>query len=103
MLKIISRKWLIVLLVVFFSVGQSYSTFAQYKRPPIFSIVPADTLHLPRLKTTSALIGAAYTGTLIGLQEAWYKDYPMGKFRFFNDSKEWMQMDKMGHLFTPFY
>ncbi len=46
-------------------------------------------------------IGAGATA-FIGLNELWYKDYPRSSFHFFNDSKEWMQMDKFGHAFTSY-
>lgn len=50
---------------------------------------------------SSLAIGACAT-SFIGLNELWYKDYPQSNFHFFNDSKEWMQMDKFGHAFTSY-
>lgn len=48
----------------------------------------------------------AYTmvgsGTLIGLNELWYKDYPRSGFHLFNDNSEWLQMDKAGHIMTTY-
>ena len=44
-----------------------------------------------------------YTGAMIGLNELWYKQYPRGRFHFFNDWKEWNQMDKAGHLYTAWF
>ena len=46
---------------------------------------------------------AAYSGTMIGLYSLWYKDYPFEKFHFFNDNKQWLQMDKVGHSFSCYY
>jgi len=43
-----------------------------------------------------------YTGSMYGLYQIWYKDYPSEHFHFFNDDSEWMQMDKSGHFFTAF-
>ncbi|MBI3509136.1 MAG: DUF2279 domain-containing protein [Bacteroidetes bacterium] len=37
-------------------------------------------------------------GSLIALQNVWYKDYPREKFHYFNDNAEWMGMDKCGHI-----
>jgi hypothetical protein len=50
-------------------------------------------------------IGAAtiYTSALIGLDRAWYKNSPQTSFHFFNDNKEWNQMDKFGHFYSSFY
>lgn len=50
---------------------------------------------------SSLSIGASAT-SFIGLNSLWYKDYPRSNFHFFNDSKEWMQMDKCGHAFTAY-
>ncbi len=46
---------------------------------------------------------AAYGGSVFFLNEAWYKDYPRRSFHTFNDSGEWMQMDKMGHAWTAYH
>lgn len=32
----------------------------------------------------------------------WYADYPRSKFKTINDSGEWLQMDKVGHVFTSY-
>ena len=42
------------------------------------------------------------TGSLIYLDQAWFDQYSTGKFHFFNDNKEWLQMDKAGHLYTNY-
>jgi hypothetical protein len=47
-----------------------------------------------------AIVGS--TASFIGLNTLWYKDYPRSNFHFFNDRKEWMQMDKCGHAFTSY-
>ncbi|GAB3330833.1 DUF2279 domain-containing protein [Larkinella ripae] len=49
------------------------------------------------------LIGetVVYTGTLYGLSKAWY-DNPLTNFKFFNDNREWLQIDKVGHLVTAY-
>lgn len=56
-------------------------------------------------KTTKLLISGAviYTGTMIGLNELWYKQYPRSKLHSFNDNLEWLQMDKTGHLVTSYF
>jgi hypothetical protein len=36
------------------------------------------------------------------LGAAWYKDYPKTSFHLFNDSKEWLQVDKAGHVWTAY-
>src|SRR3954465_6681452 len=43
------------------------------------------------------------TGSLIFLSNTWYSDYNTGQFHFFNDNKEWLQMDKLGHAFSAYH
>lgn len=45
---------------------------------------------------------AFYTGSLVALNSAWYSDYPKTSFHTFNDSKEWLQVDKAGHAWTAY-
>lgn len=53
------------------------------------------------------LVGGAsvlgYGGSFVFLNEAWYKGYPRGPFRTFDDSDEWLQMDKIGHAWTAYH
>jgi hypothetical protein len=47
----------------------------------------------------TALLGA---GSIVYLNEAWYKNYRSSTFHFFNDNSEWLQMDKAGHVFSTY-
>jgi len=55
-------------------------------------------------KKRRALVGygnaLAYTSTMTGLYSLWYSEYPLGKFHFFDDNKQWLQMDKVGHAYS---
>ncbi len=42
------------------------------------------------------------SGSLLYLNQVWYKQYHHSQFHFFNDNTEWLQMDKCGHLFTTY-
>lgn len=64
---------------------------------------PKDSLHKGRFIGVSASIGTVWSGSLIGLSQVWYKDYEKIGFHSFNDSKEWLQMDKAGHIFTAYH
>ncbi len=46
--------------------------------------------------------GVLITSSLVYLNQQWYKQYNTGKFHFFNDNAEWLQMDKAGHAFTTY-
>jgi hypothetical protein len=39
---------------------------------------------------------------MFGLYHLWYKKYPRSRFHFFNDNKEWLNMDKIGHATTAY-
>lgn len=41
-------------------------------------------------------------GTYVALDQAWYAQYDRTSFHTFDDSGEWMQMDKAGHLFSAY-
>ncbi|MET0393181.1 MAG: DUF2279 domain-containing protein [Chitinophagaceae bacterium] len=43
-----------------------------------------------------------YGGSLLVLNSTWYKDYPRTAFHTFNDSREWLQVDKAGHAWTAY-
>lgn len=49
------------------------------------------------------ITGGVGAGSLVWLYTTWYKPYSTGAFHFFDDSQEWMQMDKAGHFFTAFH
>jgi len=61
-----------------------------------------NTNYKSRKIVLASATGALTVGSLIFLNQAWYSDYNTGKFHFFNDNKEWLQMDKMGHAFTTY-
>jgi hypothetical protein len=44
--------------------------------------------------------GALVLGSLVYLQSVWYSDYSQNKFHTIDDSKQWLQMDKVGHVAT---
>lgn len=71
---------------------------------PKFSDAQTDSI--PNKKNRKiALIGtsaALTTSSIFYLNEAWYKEYKTTDFHFFNDNDEWLQMDKVGHVFTTY-
>ena len=64
---------------------------------------PDSCLYNPkRLRTVIISESAVYASSLYFLNNLWYKDYPRSSFHFFNDNKEWLQMDKLGHATTSY-
>ncbi len=66
-------------------------------------LTPSDSLDLKRRNLVIGTEAVLATGALVGLSQVWYKDYPQTKFHFINDNDEWMQMDKIGHVFSAYH
>lgn len=64
---------------------------------------PASEFHKQRFVAVAAADVAGYGGSLALLSTAWYKDYNHTAFHTFNDSREWLQMDKAGHFNVCWY
>lgn len=63
----------------------------------------SDTLNKRRFRGVLLVESLAATASISLLNEIWYKDYPHSKFHTFDDSREWLQLDKMGHATTSYY
>jgi uncharacterized protein YfiM (DUF2279 family) len=95
-------KWLLSpgLLISIYSCpayGQTDSTKA---------VILADTIQEIRpdykmLRGIFAAQSALYLGTMYGLSKSWYKNR-LTNFTFKDDTHEWLQMDKMGHVYTSY-
>ena len=87
-----------LLYIIFFLIISS--SYSQSKLNSFLK--PSDTLHIPR--RNAVIISEATVGglTLLGLNQLWYKDYPQSKFHTINDLDEWLQMDKLGHVYSSY-
>lgn len=65
-------------------------------------IEASDSINKSRVISVSAGIGGVWSGSMIGLYQVWYKDIPKTKWHFFDDSKNWLQMDKVGHFYAAY-
>lgn len=63
---------------------------------------PSDTLDISRRNAVIITEVSLGTLTLIGLDQLWYADFPRSKFKTINDTDEWLQMDKLGHVFSAY-
>ncbi|WNH11682.1 DUF2279 domain-containing protein [Thalassobellus suaedae] len=85
---------------LFLFTGIPFFTFSQ-SDIDVF-LTPSDTLNEPR-RNAIIISEASIAGiTLLGLNQLWYADYRQSKFHVINDNNEWLQMDKMGHVFTSY-
>lgn len=64
---------------------------------------PADSLNKKRLNGVVISETILASAALLGLNQLWYVDYPHSSFHTVDDSSEWLQMDKAGHLFTTYH
>jgi uncharacterized protein YfiM (DUF2279 family) len=55
-----------------------------------------------RLKAIVITESVMYVGIMAGLSTQWYADDNQRSFHFFNDNKQWLQMDKVGHLVSAY-
>lgn len=55
-----------------------------------------------RIRVVAGVNIVGYGLGMVALYQAWYKNYPQGKFHTFNDIGEWQQMDKIGHMFSAY-
>lgn len=62
---------------------------------------PKDTLSKARFIGVSAGIVGSWTGSMTGLWQVWYTG-PKTSWHSFDDSKNWLQMDKAGHFYTAY-
>lgn len=51
-----------------------------------------------RARSVAAIAGGGYALSMTYLSLNWYAQEDLGKFRFFDDSGEWLQFDKAGHM-----
>jgi uncharacterized protein YfiM (DUF2279 family) len=63
---------------------------------------PSDTLNTSRRNAVIITEASMATLTLVGLNQLWYADYPKSKFHTLNDNNQWLQMDKLGHVFSAY-
>ena len=96
----------------FFLLSFSFSAPAQFSppienndsiiavKPAIQPLTPQQIKSRVRIVTIGNVVG--YTAVLTGFNAAWYSKYPRSSFHVFNDDKEWLQVDKMGHLYGSY-
>jgi uncharacterized protein YfiM (DUF2279 family) len=77
-----------------------YNLSPEAFRPDTSKLTPLQIKKRVRLVTVGNIVG--YGGAMIALYAAWYKDYPQTRFHTFNDFKEWLQADKMGHFYSSY-
>lgn len=59
---------------------------------------------IDRRKLTRLVVGSGvgYAASMFALGKIWYSDFDRQSFAFFNDAKEWYQVDKLGHFYSTY-
>jgi uncharacterized protein YfiM (DUF2279 family) len=84
------RKLLLVLICLTHSTLNAQAHF----------FIKSDSLNVKRIVITSSSVGTLWAGSIFALQQIWYSNVQKSNFHTFNDAKNWMQMDKAGHVYT---
>ncbi len=63
----------------------------------------SDTLNKKRYRGVLITESVAAIGSIVVLNEVWYKNYSQSRLHTFDDSQEWLQLDKFGHATTAYY
>ena len=90
-----NRLAYVLLFLIIGFCSEAQSKFSKY-------LEPSDSLNINKRNAVVITEASIATLSVIGLNELWYKDYPKSNFHTINDGKEWMQMDKLGHVFSSY-
>lgn len=82
------KKLLLILFIFLTTLGHSQSFFER-----------DTTLNVKRTAWSSGLIAGGWIASTVALQNIWYKEH-WSEFHLFDDSREWLGMDKIGHAYT---
>jgi hypothetical protein len=91
-----TKSFFFGLFLLGFQVGFSQNSFDNFLKP-------SDALNPKRKNTVLISEVVLTTGSLVGLNQLWYADYPRSNFHFINDNADWLQMDKVGHVFSSYH
>jgi hypothetical protein len=60
----------------------------------------SDSLNRKRLSISTSILASTWVGGTYALSKVWYKEFEKTPFHSFNDATDWLQMDKLGHIYT---
>ena len=76
---------------------------AQIRTETLHLMQPDSIPNKPRQWLAFGTSGAVFVSSGIGLYTTWYSQFETSPFHFFDDSQEWLQMDKYGHVYTAYF
>ena len=83
------------------AVDSNKTEIIAFDNPPSDSTLTSAQIR-KRVRAIAITNIVAYSGAMVGLYAAWYSNYEKTGFHSFNDSREWLQMDKVGHLYSAY-
>ncbi len=89
------RQLITIFTICLFSFGYAQSDFNRFLKP-------SDSLNKSRRNTVAISQASFGALTLVGLDQLWYADFERSKFRTTNDKNQWLQMDKLGHVYAGY-
>lgn len=61
-----------------------------------------DSINKKKLNKYIIISSVTYGAGLVALDRVWYSGHERESFHFFNDNKEWKQLDKFGHFYSAY-
>jgi len=95
--------WKIWLLLFLFLAGSKIGFGSFPEDPPGNDTVDHPVNYKSRQIGVAITASALYAGTMAGLYQLWYADYPKSSFHFINDCRQWHSMDKIGHTVASYW
>ena len=93
-----SRNWPVLLVLVLMALCSSAQDTARQSL-----LRPSIERNPGKIWLITGLESGLYSAALVGLNAAWYSNFDQTSFHFFNDNKEWAQIDKTGHVLVPYF
>lgn len=90
----------LTLLLIFFTLSYTQAGDLGLSFPKDGSV--NDSLNSKKLNRYIIISSAAYGAGLVALNQIWYSGHERESFHFFNDNKEWKQLDKFGHFYSAY-
>ncbi len=96
-----TKPGIILLFIFYFNITYGQDT-ALLKHDPYLNNNGITINHQNRTWLITGINVVGYGSSLIIFNSAWYKNYPHTSFHTFNDSREWLQVDKAGHAWAAY-
>lgn len=94
------KKLSFVVVLIFLSLSYTHAVGLGLSFPRAQS--GEDSLNNKKLNQYLVISSATYGVGLLVLDQVWYSGHERERFHFFNDNREWKQLDKLGHFYSAY-